>query len=132
VGTVAAMPSDFELTSAYLGGGASVVTVAGELDVMTAPALRDEISQVADEGAQEIVVDLLKVPFIDSIGLGILVEASKRAQSRGGVFRVVCDDRRIARIIEITGLDRVLRVHPTLRGALEALDQQRPVPAVGA
>ncbi len=126
------MAPEFELTSAYLGGSASVVTVAGELDVMTAPALRDEISRVAEAGAYEIVVDLLKVPFVDSVGLGVLVDASKRAQSRGGVLRVVCDDRRIARIIEITGLDRVLRVHPTLRGALEALDQERPIPAVGA
>jgi anti-sigma B factor antagonist len=126
------MAPDFDLTSAYLGGGAYVVTVAGELDVITAPTLGDEINRVAEEGALEIVVDLLKVPFVDSIGLGTLVEASKRSQSRGGVFRVVCDDRRIARIIEITGLDRVLRVHATLRSALEALDHARPIPSVGA
>lgn len=126
------MAPEFELTSAYLGGSAAVVTVAGELDVMTAPALRDEISRVAEAGAHEIVVDLLKVPFVDSVGLGVLVDASKRAQSRGGVLRVVCDDRRIARIIEITGLDRVLRVHPTLRGALEALEQEQSIPTVGA
>jgi anti-sigma B factor antagonist len=113
---------DFALTSAYLGGDAHIVTVSGELDVGTAPALREELSRIADEGAREVIVDLLQVGFVDSVALGVLVEASKRAVTRGGTFRVVYDDRRIARIIEITGLGRVLRLHSTLREALEAID----------
>jgi anti-sigma B factor antagonist len=113
---------DFALTSAYLGGQVHVVTVCGDLDAATAPELRAELDRMFEEGGREIVVDLLKVPFVDSVALGILVEASKRSQARGGVFRVVCEDRRIARIIEITGLDRVLRIHVNLREALEALD----------
>jgi anti-sigma B factor antagonist len=116
------MPDEFALTSAYLGGDAYVVSVSGDLDLATAPQLRDELAHAAAEGGTEIVVDLLRVPFVDSVALGVLVEASKRTKARGGVFRVVCDDRRIARIIEITGLDRVLRLHPTLREALEALE----------
>jgi anti-sigma B factor antagonist len=116
------MPDEFALTSAYLGGDAYVVSVSGDLDLATAPQLRDELAHAAAEGGTEIVVDLLRVPFVDSVALGVLVEASKRTKARGGVFRVVCDDRRIARIIEITGLDRVLRLHQTLREALEALE----------
>jgi anti-sigma B factor antagonist len=112
---------DAQLTSAYLGGHVHVITVEGELDVATAPRLRGELLRVDQEGAQEIVVDLLKVSFVDSVALGILVEASKRTKAGGGTFRIVCDDRRIARIVEITGLDRMLRLHDNLREALEAL-----------
>jgi anti-sigma B factor antagonist len=112
------VPDPFALTSAYIGGDAHVVTVSGDLDVVTAPGLRDELVRASSEGAGEIVVDLLRVPFVDSVALAVLVEASKRTTARGGVFRVVSDDRRIARIIEISGLDRVLRLHPTLREAL--------------
>jgi anti-sigma B factor antagonist len=121
----------FGLKSAYLGGNAHVVTVEGDLDVSTAPRLRSELARAASEGATEVVVDLLRVPFVDSVALGVLVEASKRTAARGGVFRVVCDDRRIARIIEITGLDRVLHVHSSLREALEALEDY-PVAAARA
>ncbi len=110
------------LTSAYLGRNAHVVTVAGELDVATAPALRDQLDRVLTEGGTDTVVDLLAVSFIDSVALGILVDASKRTKARGGTLRLVSDDRQIARIMEITGLDRVLRIHTTLREALELLD----------
>jgi anti-sigma B factor antagonist len=120
---VSAPPGELELTSAYLGRNAHVVTLAGELDVATAPALQDELERVLAEGATDAVVDLLGVSFVDSVALGILVDASKQMKAHGGTLRIVCDDRRIARIIEITGLDRVLRIHTTLRNALESLEQ---------
>jgi anti-sigma B factor antagonist len=128
---VSARPGEFELTSAYLGRSAYVLTLAGELDVATAPALGDELERVSAEGATDAVVDLLAVSFVDSVALGVLVDASKRMKSQGGTLRIVCDDRRIARIIEITGLDRVLRIHTTLRNALESLEKP-PLPAVEA
>jgi anti-sigma B factor antagonist len=120
---VSAPPGELELTSAYLGRNAYLVTLTGELDVATAPALRDELERVSAEGATEALVDLLAVSFVDSVALGILVDASKRMKAQGGALRIVCDDRRIARIVEITGLDRVLRIHTTLREALESLEK---------
>jgi anti-anti-sigma factor len=125
------VPSEFRLTSAYLGGDAHVVTVSGELDVATVPGLGDEFARMLNDGAQEVVVDLLGVPFVDSVALGLLAETSRRMAARGGVFRIVCDDRRIVRIIEITGLDRVLRCHSTLRDALESIDGY-PLPKAAA
>ena len=122
-------PDQFALTSAYLGGNTHVVTVVGDLDVATAPALAAELERITLEGAMEAVVDLLGVSFVDSVTLGVLVDASKRLKARGGTLRIVCDDRRIARIMEITGLDRVLRIHATLRDALESLEN-RPLPKV--
>jgi anti-sigma B factor antagonist len=115
------VPHAFSLTSAYLGSDAHVVTIEGELDVATVPGVRAELDRIEGEGGRELIVDLLAVPFVDSVALGLLVETSKRLTSRGGVFTIVCDDRRIARIIEITGLERVLRRHSTLRGALDSL-----------
>jgi anti-sigma B factor antagonist len=114
------VPDEFSLTSAYLGGNVHVVTVVGELDCATVPTLREELVRIDGEGGQDVVVDLLAVPFLDSVALGLLVEWSKRLQARGGVFRIVCADRRIARIIEITGLERFLRRHASLREALES------------
>jgi anti-sigma B factor antagonist len=113
---------DFTVSSAYLGANTHVVTVTGELDVYTAPDLRKALGDASQDGAMDVVVDLLNVPFVDSVGLGVLVESSKSLKVKGGVLRIVCDDRRIARILEITGLDRVLVLHPTLRDALESLD----------
>jgi anti-sigma B factor antagonist len=126
---VSTVPEEFELISAYLGRNAHVVTIAGELDVATAPAVRDELERVSSEGATDVVVDLLGVSFVDSVALGILVDGSKRLKAQGGTLRIVCDDRRIARIMEITGLDRVLRIHTTLRDALESF-KRSPIPKV--
>jgi anti-sigma B factor antagonist len=123
--------AEFALTATYLGANVHLLTASGDLDLVTAPELRRELVRAWDEGAVEIVVDLLKVPFVDSSALGVLVEASKRTTARGGVFSVVCDDRRIARIIEISGLDRVMRVRTTLREALESLEGH-PLSASGA
>ena len=61
------MPEDFSLTSAFVGGNVHVVTVEGELDVATVPQLRTELIRVDGEGAQDVIVDLLAVPFLDSV-----------------------------------------------------------------
>ena len=119
---------DFALTSASFAGDSHVITASGDLDAATAPRLRDELTRASSEGADEIVVDLLRVPFVDSVALGVLVEASKHTTARGGVFRVVSDDRRIARVIEISGLARVLRLYPTLREALALADRRSATP----
>jgi anti-sigma B factor antagonist len=113
---------DFVLSSAYLGGDVHVLTVGGELDLATVPEVREELSRITDEGGREIVIDLLAVPLVDSVALGLLVETSKRVKARGGALRIVCADRRIARIIEVTGLERILSRHSTLREALESID----------
>jgi anti-sigma B factor antagonist len=125
------VPDDFSLTSAYLGADAHIVTIEGELDIATVPSVRDELSRIEHERGREVVIDLLAVPFVDSAALGLLVETSKRMQARGGVLTIVCDDRRIARILEITGLERVLRRQSTLREALESLTTY-PLPQAAA
>ena len=101
-------------------GGCSVVDVDGELDLYTAPTLRTRLGDLVSEGRHGLVVDLRRVAFMDSAGLGALVDGFKRARSSGGTMALVCTDERILRLLRITGLTGVMPVHPHLAEALVA------------
>jgi anti-sigma B factor antagonist len=98
-------------------GPAGVVTAGGEIDLATAPGIREAISDLMAAGHTHLVLDLREVTFMDSTGLGILVGAGKRASGLGGALRVVCDNARVLRLLAMTGLSRSLAVHPTLEDA---------------
>ncbi len=99
-------------------GEIGVLTLTGEVDIYTSPALKSALVAAAVDGCSVIVVDLNGVGFIDSSGLGVLVGALRRAREAGGDLRIVSVQESIARILRITGLDRVFAVHPTLDEAL--------------
>jgi anti-sigma B factor antagonist len=84
-----------------------VVAVSGEIDVATAPRLREQLVSLVTEGRHHIVVDLDGVDFIDSTGLGVLVGALKRVRTHHGELALVCNSSRIRKGFEITGLTRV-------------------------
>ena len=92
------------------GEAATLVVLRGDLDLATAPELRECLVEIIDEGAR-IVVDLEAVDFLDSAGLGILVGGLKRARSAGGELELVCSSRDVLKPLEITGLDRVFTIH---------------------
>ena len=101
--------------------GAVVLTVTGELDMLTTPRLRAAVSEALDEaaGTALVVVDLTKVSFLGSPGLAALVEAVSKARQRGGPLRIVVDNARpVVRPIELTGLDDVLALYDTVDEAL--------------
>lgn len=98
--------------------GWTVITVAGEVDVVAAPQLRSEIVRVVTDGATDLILDLSGVVFIDSFGLGVLVGAVKRVQSHSGRLRVVVGEARVMAVLELTGLDRVLDLYSALDDAL--------------
>lgn len=100
---------------------AFVVTVYGELDLHGADLLRTELDRVLDERAARVVVDLLRVTFLDSTSLGVLVGAAKRAHARGGRIVLVADDPRTLRVFEITGLGGVFALERSLATAVEAV-----------
>jgi anti-sigma B factor antagonist len=108
-------PSDLVTQVRLCASGASV-TVRGEIDVHTAPVLRDRLSEVVRQGEQRIAVHLDEVTFMDSTGLGVLVGAHKAQQARGSVLELVCSEPRLLRLIELTGLDRVFTIHAGLPG----------------
>jgi anti-sigma B factor antagonist len=99
-------------------GEHTVLEVAGEVDVYTAPGLRDRISDLLDGGQHRLVVDLGGVEFLDSTGLGVLVAGLNRAREVGGSLSLVCPQERVLKLFRITGLDEVFTVHGTVDEAL--------------
>ena len=101
-------------------GARTVVTVHGEVDVYTAPSLRERLNELVASGHYDLVVDMEGVDFLDSTGLGVLVGGLKRARSHDGTLRLVCDQEKILKVFRITGLTKVFPIHATLADALAA------------
>lgn len=97
--------------------GFAVLAVQGEVDVYTAPQLREQLITLVDAGQRKIVVDLEGVEFLDSTGLGVLVGGLKRVRSAGGDLALVCTQRRILKVLEITGLTKVFAIHDSVDAA---------------
>jgi anti-sigma B factor antagonist len=91
-----------------------VVSVGGEIDVYTAPTLRQKLNEVLDRGTGNLCIDLGNVQFLDSTGLGVLVGAMKRINSREGQLVIVCDRPHILKVFEITGLSQVFEIRSSL------------------
>lgn len=100
--------------------GHAVVEVRGEVDVYTASVLRQRLLEIIDGGAGRVVVDLRRVDFLDSTGLGVLVGALKRLRMDGGDLSLVCDNEKLLKIFRITALDRVFALHETVEAATAA------------
>lgn len=90
------------------------MTVGGEIDVYTAPLLRDAISDLVAQGSHDIVIDLTGVGFLDSTGLGVLVGGLKKVRAHDGTLELVCDQERLLKIFRITGLAKVFVIHESL------------------
>jgi anti-sigma B factor antagonist len=99
-------------------GEHTILEVSGEVDVYTAPALRDRVTDLLDAGQQLLVIDLGGVEFLDSTGLGVLVAGLNRAREVGGSLALVCPQERVLKLFRITGLDEVFAVHNTVNEAL--------------
>jgi anti-sigma B factor antagonist len=97
-----------------------IVEVRGEVDVHSAPQLRDRLTQVIDGGNKSVVVDLTRLAFIDSTGLGALVAALNHAKSTDAALRVVCSSERLLKLFRITGLHEVFSIFPTVPQAVAA------------
>jgi anti-sigma B factor antagonist len=100
-------------------GDRTVLEVAGEVDVYTAPKLREKLVELVGEGQYRIVVDMTKVEFLDSTGLGVLVGGLKRVRSHDGSLALVCNQERILKIFRITGLTKVFPMYESLDEALQ-------------
>ena len=98
-------------------GDWSVLEVRGEVDLATAPHLRDALCDLVSEGAQRIVVDFTPTDFLDSTGLGALVTGLKRLRAHKGEMRLVCPTPRVRKVFEVTHLERVVPVFASLEEA---------------
>jgi anti-sigma B factor antagonist len=98
--------------------GADVVTITGEVDIRTAPELRDRLSTLLETGTDRLVLDLERVDFLDSTALSVMVGAHKRLARQGSSLGLVCTNESVLRVLNVTGLSRIFDVHDTLDGAL--------------
>ena len=96
--------------------GTGEVVVEGEVDVATAPQLRESLHNVIDQGATHLRIDLAEVGFIDSAGLGVLTGGLERARAGGGDLALVATGQNVIRILEITGLNRLFAIHSSRPG----------------
>ena len=100
-------------------GDRTVLTVRGELDLYTAPALRDRVLAAAAEGQHRLVIDLSGVPFMDSSGLGVIVACLKRLRESGGDLALVtAPGSPPSKLLSLTGLDRAIPTSSTPDEAL--------------
>ena len=104
---------NFDIETEQIGDGAYVLSLSGEVDLYTAPEFKQQLLDVIGRGAREVIVDFSKTTFIDSTTLGVLVGGVKRLRTNDGQLSLVCSDRNITKIFEITGLDRVFTIYPT-------------------
>jgi anti-sigma B factor antagonist len=109
-------------------GTRTVITVNGEIDVYTAPSLRERLNELVASGHYDLVVDMGGVEFLDSTGLGVLVGGLKRVRSHEGTLRLVCSQEKILKVFRITGLTKVFPIHASLEEALAAESADAPVP----
>jgi anti-sigma B factor antagonist len=114
----------FDLTEESVGEGRTIVAVAGEIDLFTAPDLKAKISDAIAAGCRELVIDLTETTFLDSTALGVLIGALKRLREQEGVLVLVNERASIARTLEITGLDRIFTVVSDREAALAALEAE--------
>jgi anti-sigma B factor antagonist len=99
-------------------GGVTVVVPSGRLDVAGAPALKDAITGLNENGSAKVVIDMEAVSFVDSTGLGSVIAALKQLRSRQGELRLAAPNQQVRVVLELTTLDRVFPYYATLEDAL--------------
>lgn len=107
--------------------GVVIAEVTGAIELSTVARLRERLFGLADSG-QPLIVDLNRVTFIDSTGLGVLIAVARRAQGHGGSLHAVCSRPQTRKLLWLTGVDRRIPLSATVDGALMVLTASRDTP----
>jgi anti-sigma B factor antagonist len=108
-------------------GDVVVISVAGELDMATAPQLQAHITELLESGRARFVFNLTEVSFCDSTGLSVFVRAKNSSDAAGGVVRLAAPQRGVLRILEVSGLVDVLPTFSTVDAAVAADEPVAPI-----
>ena len=108
----------------YARDGIEVIDVGGEIDMYTAPRLRELLIDLVSKNNYHLVVNLEKVGFLDSTGLGVLVGGLKRVRAHDGSLDLVCTQQRVLKIFKITGLTQIFGIYETVDQAIAAKDRR--------
>ena len=95
------------LESVTAGADCAVLRIRGEVDVYSAPQLRERVILLLSGGIRHVIADLREVDFLDSNGLGVLVGSLKRLREQDGSLKLVTREGKIPHLFRITGLVRV-------------------------
>jgi anti-sigma B factor antagonist len=114
---------NFDIKTERLSDDACVIALSGEVDLYTAPEFKQQLLDLIGQGVKEVVVDFTETTFIDSTTLGVLVGGVKRLRPNGGRLSLVCSDRNIAKIFEITGLNKVFDIYESRDKAVASVGQ---------
>ena len=108
----------FHLEAITAGADCAVLRVRGEIDICTAPELREHVIKLVADGVRHITADLRAVDFLDSTGLGALVGSLKRLREQDGTLELITSAAKILMIFRLTGLVRVFAIHSSLPEAI--------------
>jgi len=115
---------NFKMETRTVESELPIIELEGEVDVYTAPQLKQQMISLLESGAKELVVDLTKVDYLDSTALGVLIGGLKRMRERDGNMALVCPSPRIRRVFEITGLDKIFDIFNTPEEATESMGKE--------
>lgn len=101
-----------------------LIELEGEVDVYTAPQLKQQIIGILETGSKKLVVDLARVEYLDSTALGVLIGGLKRMREADGNMVLICPNPRIRRVFEITGLDKIFEIYNSEDESKEALAKE--------
>lgn len=115
---------NFKMETRSVESEPPIIELEGEVDVYTAPQLKQQMISLLESGANELVVDLTKVDYLDSTALGVLIGGLKRMRERDGNMVLVCPSPRIRRVFEITGLDKIFEIYNNQEEATELMGKE--------
>jgi anti-sigma B factor antagonist len=110
-------PAPGPLLSARTAGDTTIAELRGALDIVGAPALREQLFGLLRRGSSRLVIDLSRVTYCDASGLAVLVGTERRARLLGGSLRLAAVSPQIDQLLQVTGLRRHLGVFPTVHAA---------------
>jgi anti-sigma B factor antagonist len=114
--------ASLKVETQVIEGDVHVFDVAGELDLNTAPRLRDPLERAIEGGARAIMVDLTECEFIDSTGIAVLIWAWQSLKSNGdGKLALCCPDAQVRRLLELTGVIEAISIHGERDAAIASL-----------
>jgi len=95
----------------------TVAGLTGELDIASAPPLREQLLQLLGPGCGRLVIDLSQVSFCDASGLAVLISTGRRARQFGGFLRLAAVSPQVGHVLNLTGLRQHLAIFPTVQAA---------------